>query len=512
MAGEALKQNLENVPYRSRCYGFSHPAHIGAIALISGFTAPVVATARVLELGCGIGGNLVPMAYSCPRATFVGIDSSAVQISLAKELSTRAGLRNCQFLEHDLARSTPKLEPFDYIIAHGLISWVSPKVREQVMRGIAGLLKPTGFAYLGFNVFPGAHLKLIAREAMRFHTQNLTDPEQRVKGAASFLNFLTAVQPEKDSLYSKLLGAELENVRRQDVSHFLHDYLEQENHPLLFSQFVEEAGAQGLKYVADASAGTLQLDGLSPDAQKQVLALAVNSRERLEQYLDFIVGRGFRQALVCHQALTPLAKVDLPAVEQIFITSPFALRAADAGQRSLRGAELDKELEFSSVSSRLGLKIKDPIGAAVLLELQEVWPSMCSVKQLASKVKLRLGPAAPADFEVRVLSGLVGAVAKGVALVRTENPVPAANTGSVRAHPIAQLLVKERMEVPNFLHQSVVLSDDKRWVLERLDGKVALEKLQGEFEKIAQTGTEVGNERPTVKSIAETLRRYALAR
>ena len=76
----AVRDAYDRMPYPSGSHHHSHPGHVAAIAILNGIDPPPIATARVLELGCSDGGNLIPMAVEYPNATFIGVDLSPRQI------------------------------------------------------------------------------------------------------------------------------------------------------------------------------------------------------------------------------------------------------------------------------------------------------------------------------------------------------------------------------------------------------------------------------------------------
>lgn len=112
-----------------------------------------VAGSRVLELGCGTGGNLPPMAATLPGSQFTGTDMSERQIEMARELAEGGRLRNIEFLAGD---ALPLLADtadgsFDYIILHGLYSWVPLQVQSALLPLCGGLLSEAGIAYVSYN-------------------------------------------------------------------------------------------------------------------------------------------------------------------------------------------------------------------------------------------------------------------------------------------------------------------------------------------------------------------------
>ena len=152
----SLTNAYDLVPYTDHAYAESHPDRLAVVGRLNRFEAPDVARARVLEIACGRGGNLLPMAAGLPDATFVGVDRSRKQIDEAISIAEHAGLRNVAFRVEDFER-IDGAAPYDYVIAHGLCSWIANDARRALFRTIARVLAPRGIAYVSFNVLPGWH-------------------------------------------------------------------------------------------------------------------------------------------------------------------------------------------------------------------------------------------------------------------------------------------------------------------------------------------------------------------
>jgi len=116
--------------YPPRPFVQTHPDRLATIATLFGLSPVPPAECRVLELGCGVGGNLLPMAAALPDAEFVGIDNAAVPIARARSQAQRLGLGNVSFEHVGIEDYKPPAEGFDYVIAHGVYSWIPEPVRE----------------------------------------------------------------------------------------------------------------------------------------------------------------------------------------------------------------------------------------------------------------------------------------------------------------------------------------------------------------------------------------------
>lgn len=153
---EQVRAYYNQFPYSSHAYPHSAPEQLQAIAHVFGHSAPSVGTARVLELGAAGGGNLIPAAIRNPAMRAVGVDLSDVQVEMARARAHELGLQNIEFVQADLAELEGEaLGEFDYIICHGLYSWVPPQVQEAMLRICGNNLAPGGLAFVSYNTYPG---------------------------------------------------------------------------------------------------------------------------------------------------------------------------------------------------------------------------------------------------------------------------------------------------------------------------------------------------------------------
>jgi tRNA G46 methylase TrmB len=103
------------------------------LAVLFGLSPAHVECCRVLELGCGNGANLIPMALTLPGSRFTGVDLAGTPIAAARTLTDELGLGNIAFHQRDSMELEPGFAEFDYIIAHGVYSWVPPPVRDKLL-------------------------------------------------------------------------------------------------------------------------------------------------------------------------------------------------------------------------------------------------------------------------------------------------------------------------------------------------------------------------------------------
>ena len=178
--GVRMTTSYDRVPYKSYPYAQSQPDRMATVAALLGVRAPEVTTARVLDMGCAGGGNLIPLAERFPEATFVGIDASAGQVAEGQPVIERLGLRNIRLLHTNILDVMPDLGTFDYILSHGVYSWVPPQVREKMLDICRTNLAPNGVAYISYNTYPGWRMRCIIRDIMLYRARRYEDPGDRV--------------------------------------------------------------------------------------------------------------------------------------------------------------------------------------------------------------------------------------------------------------------------------------------------------------------------------------------
>src|SRR5262249_4803655 len=199
--------SYDQVAYAGYPFAQTHPERLATLATLYGLRPAPAINCRVLELGCGDGGNLIPMAFTLPASSFVGLDLAAEQIARGKSMIVELELANIELQCADIMRFDGQERSFDYIIAHGVFSWIPAEVRLRLLELCRKLLAPHGVAYISYNCYPGYHLRNLTREMMRFHTRTVNDPKEKVQQALSLLKWLLRRFPDEETARKDLYGA-----------------------------------------------------------------------------------------------------------------------------------------------------------------------------------------------------------------------------------------------------------------------------------------------------------------
>lgn len=464
----------DEVPYPDLCHSLTHPGRTAAIATLLDMQPAPVENCRVLELGCASGSNLTAMALGLPGSTFVGIDNSARQITSAQQTAAALGLRNITFHHLDILDVTPEFGQFDYIIAHGIYSWVPPEVRDHVLAICKRNLSPQGIAYVSYNTFPGWHMLLMLREMMQYHTRNLNDPQERASEARSFISNLAKMIPMgEQSAYASLFDTYLDSRHQAVAGHsrwqnavLLHDELSDVNEPVYFHQFAAHAGRHGLRYLAEANFTKVLPNDLSDEAVEQLGKLAHDTVE-MEQYLDFVRNQTFRRTLLCHAEARFDRTLRADRVRRLYVAS----RAQPTG----KGSDVpDSAVQFHSADGA-SFSTDHPLTAAALRHLCAIAPRALSFTALVQAACDQLNIDQPDDDDVYLLAlNLLQAYVYSTQLVELLAYDPAFTieiSERPQASPLARLQVENVPLVSNLRHEQVELDGLTYAVLRLLDGQ-----------------------------------------
>lgn len=176
----------DEVPYPGGVFPSTHPEHLATIASLYGMDPVPVDRCRVLELGCGFGANLLPMAFHYPQAKFVGIDLSGSSVARGQKDISALSLSNAELHHLDILDVGPDFGEFDYIISHGVFSWVPDIVRNKILAVFKANLSPQGVCYVSYNAYPYSHARNLARDMVLFHTRGMSDSRTRLLRLARF--------------------------------------------------------------------------------------------------------------------------------------------------------------------------------------------------------------------------------------------------------------------------------------------------------------------------------------
>ncbi len=458
--------SYDQVPYNSVAFPQTHPDRLATMARIFGVSTPDIAACRVLELGCASGGNLIPMAFNLPHSAFVGVDLSRHQVDHGRSVIRELGLSNIRIEHASILDVGPDFGAFDYIICHGVFSWVDERVQEKILQIASDHLSASGVAYISYNTYPGWHMREGVRRMMRYHTRQFDEPQEQIDQARALLAFL-ASSSEGSGPYGELLAVEIERLKRATDSYLFHEHLEQTNTPIYFFEFIERAERAGLMFLSEASISNM----LSSHFQRPVAETLERISPdilQLEQYMDFVRNRQFRQTLLVHDSIKPKRALT-PAVLHGLLVSSRAL--AETMPVDLSDGTTSV---FSSGKQRADVSL--PASKAAFAILGEAWPCALDVNELTVRAVERAGPylgAASVTEAHRSLKGdLFSGVMGGMVQLHTHSPVCATRVSErPRASALAVYQARCGNTVVNAHHEPLEFDALSIEVIKLADGQ-----------------------------------------
>lgn len=464
MNKQSLGSYYDELPYSSYSYAASSPEHMEAVASLFGLESPRASQARVLELGCASGGNLIPLAIRNPALTAWGIDISSVQIEAGRRQIEASGLTNVALDVVDFTTLDPQnTGRFDYIVCHGLYSWISMENQEAMLALCGKLLADDGVVFVSHNVYPGWKAKEVVRDAMLWHCKD-RDNAERASYARAMLGFMQKFTP-KDGVTHEILKENMGLISKTGDDYLAHDYLEPENNPGYFNQFAARASGHGLAYLAEADPSMMM-----PERYDPTLASVLNdtfSADQInkEQYLDFVLNRAFRQTLLSRSNRTNTHRIDRNSLLKLHFSCSFS--GTDGASR-LDGSTqdyMDPDGRAIHSSSNAVKKALDFMRAA--------YPGTIGWPALLAQVKSALPnhEAALADEKLKNL--LVHLITHGLVRMR-KSPVQLVSEAGL--HPTIDRAVRMQLHssgirhVSNAWHDTVDIDGNEAFIYPFMDG------------------------------------------
>lgn len=463
---DTVSRAYDSIPYPSYCYPQSSPAHLCAQAQVFGLSAPDLDTARVLEIGCASGGNIIPLAARFPKAKFVGLDLSAAQVEVAQARAEQLGLKNLSLHAQSITdHSFKRGDRFDYIIAHGVYSWVLAPVQARILEICGQHLSKNGVAFISYNTLPGWNAVKTIRDMMLYHGQSFDDLGRKVLEARNMLKFVADNMKNQSGPYKETLEAEIKILQSADDNYLLHEHLEVTNDPCYFHEFAEQAAAQGLTYMADSDLPSMFL-GNQTEKVSGTLS-QINDPVRLEQYLDFVTNRRFRSSLLVRAGTTIDRRLSPERLKNSRLIPQYRF------QEPVEDAPEELELAYVSNAEQKA-KVQGRLACAAMIEILNALPNRLTVAEVAQRVAPKLKDAektTPEDLIPQLGQLFLNFMLSGVFTLSNDQTTAAtAVSEKPAAFPAAVVIGRDMSLLPNLHHEVVRLGDDQRLVLQYVSG------------------------------------------
>lgn len=301
-----VKDSYDSFLYVSKPFSSTNINNLQAKAKLYGLNPGPLKGARILELGASCGGNLIPQALYYPEATFTGIDLSGVQVQHGNEIIKSIGLTNVTLLEKDILDIDESFGTFDYIIVHGIWSWVPDVVKDKILSICNKNLSDNGIAYVSYNTYPGWKRLEQLRDIMLYSEKRAKDQNllERTLYTKNVLKMVadTMNSDERSRTQSNYKISNIHRVLNSSDYYVAHEYLETFNDPVYVSEFIERAQQQGCAYIGDEVPQRSFISWLSEDVADNIRALSNGNYIDKEQFYDYVYDTQFRMSLLTKQA------------------------------------------------------------------------------------------------------------------------------------------------------------------------------------------------------------------
>ncbi len=378
------------IDYSVNFQDFLSPTLLRTVALLNGLEpGPLPERYTYCELGCGHGTTLITLAATNPDGDFHGIDFMPEHVVSARALAADGGVENVAFHEVSFADAAagrgPDLPVFDFIVLHGVYTWVSPDNRAAIRRFINDRLKPGGIVYVGFNALPGWMDGLVIQKLLKMLAdRHWGPPEARIEAALGQLEGLADAAPHalRDS---RTFDSIKELAHAGRFAYLAHEYLTDHWEPMYFLDVAQDMADARLTY-----AGTCYMldnfNNLSLTDSQRALVDQLPTPAVRETVKDYCVNSRFRRDVFVRGArrLTPAHR--------------------DDRLRSLR-------LALKVPTAGIRLRIKVPVGEATLNErayrpiFTRLAAGACTVDQLLALPEIKDGATLSAGELVGMLIG-----------------------------------------------------------------------------------------------------------
>ena len=315
------REYVTDVPYVRGYEKHLSPMQLRLCAALNGFRSPSVTSFDFCELGCAQGDTIVALAASFPNARFVGIDLNPAHVATARTLASAGAVDNVRFIEGDFSDLRDgDLGTFDFMTAHGVLSWVSPDKRKIVLDLMSRKLKAGGLAYVSYNALPGwaavEPLRQLILAGAALASGNSADRARAGLELTRMLDESGAYYFEANPAARKMLAT----MKDMSMSYVVHEYLHAHWVPMYFAQVAGEMAERDLYFVGQLPAYLNYRDLAIPESLQPVFK-SISDRVAFEGLKDFALNTYFRTDVFVKGRVGR----DETAMPEYLDTTPFAL-------------------------------------------------------------------------------------------------------------------------------------------------------------------------------------------
>jgi methyltransferase-like protein/cyclopropane fatty-acyl-phospholipid synthase-like methyltransferase len=466
----------DEIPYHSNPFNYATPERLQTISTIFGMSPAPLERARILELGCASGGNIVRFAANYPKSHTIGVDLSKIEIEHGNKIINDLELKNIELKHLSILDIDESFGKFDYIISHGVFSWVPDNVRDKILEISKKLLNPQGVVFISYNTLPGWNTVNSIRDMMLFHASGFQSGRDKVTQAKLFLQFVNESLQETNTHYSKFLEEETKLLLQRTDDYIRHDHLSEDNKQFYFHQFIAAAQASGLSYLGDSTLSSM-FHGNLPSKAAQKLA-EVKNIVAMEQYMDFISNRRFRCTLLCHNNVTLNKNITSDTMQNFYTISNIL------PEKPENEVDLDNNIDAlkfyqDEKQKSIFLSTTSPSMKAIMYTYADNVGNPLKLDEVCKLANKKLAQFKQEDFEQELNSNIATLVFKGVISIVATKPK---SVFKISEKPKVSELVQYQIKngsssVTNQMNDLISLNVPHKFIITLLDGKHNLDQI-----------------------------------
>lgn len=311
-----------DVSYPLHFYKEMQPTWLAYIVNTLGCVAPnLSASYTYCELGCGGGINTLVAAACNPAGHFVGVDFNPQHIQAARHAAQQAGIDNVEFIEasfEDFAQQHNR--PFDFIVTHGVWSWLPPQAKRAILQIVHAHLQPQGLLYLQYMCYPGA-ARLISLQKV-LHEVSRTASSNSAQSAVQGVALLRQLAQAGAGLFveNPEIEGELTALEKEHPDYLAHDFLTDYWQPEHSADVHRMIGQLGMSYLGSANCFE-NMDTLSIPGNVQPLLASLPSRSLKETVRDVARNQNQRMDVFQKQPQTLDVKAHMDVLNRVIFVA-----------------------------------------------------------------------------------------------------------------------------------------------------------------------------------------------
>jgi SAM-dependent methyltransferase len=287
---------VHDLAYTDNFFSELAPAHLNYVAILNGYRPrPLDRPFTYCELGCGNGQSSTVLAAANPNGQFFACDINPTHVQTARRWAEAGKVENLTFLEASFQQMVgADLPDFDFIVFHGVYSWIGPMARRAIVEFMQKKLKPGGLVYNSYNCLPGwSSVAPLQRLMTELSPADAPDTAARVSPA---LDAIKQLRDLKIAYFAANPAASqfVDRISGQPKSYLVHEYFNRDWTLFYSADVARELQGAKLTYVGSATL-IENHRGVLMGQKAADLVAKQPTRERQELVKDFVINQRFRR-------------------------------------------------------------------------------------------------------------------------------------------------------------------------------------------------------------------------